>query len=107
MDFNQENNSTSMNDQAIIQNRIMISRPTGFAQRTICIDTSKVLLNIFVSKFHILILLEDLTTNFSLFRIIELRLVEDTTIKPQIISMIRWQPTFNIIFIMTSIWVIF
>ena len=53
MDFNRENNSTPMNDQAIIQNHIMISRPSGYSQRTIFLGSSKVLLNLFVCKFHI------------------------------------------------------
>ena len=61
MDFNRENNSTPMNDQAIIQNQIMMSRPSGDAQRTISLGTSKVLLSLFVRKFHISILPEDLT----------------------------------------------
>ena len=61
MDFNRENNSTPMNDQAIIRNQIMMSRPSGDAQRTISLGTSKVLLILFICKFHILILAEDLT----------------------------------------------
>ena len=41
MDLNQENNSAAMNDQAMIQNQIMISRPSGDAERTIFLATSK------------------------------------------------------------------
>ena len=53
MDLNQEKNSTAMNDQAMIQNQIMISRPSGDVERTIFLGTSKVLLSLFVRKFHI------------------------------------------------------
>ena len=53
MDLNRENNSTTMNDQAMIQNQIMINRPSGDVERTIFLRTSKVLLNLFVHNFHI------------------------------------------------------
>ena len=42
MDLNQENNSAAMNDQSIIQNQIMLSRPSGDVERTIFLGTSKV-----------------------------------------------------------------
>ena len=62
MDLNRENNSAPMKfDQAIIRNQIMISRPSGDAQRTISLETSKVLLSLFICKFHISILPKDLT----------------------------------------------
>ena len=53
MDLNQENNSAAMNDQSIIQNQIMLSRPSGYVERTIFLGTSKVLLILFVHNFHI------------------------------------------------------
>ena len=53
MDLNQENNSAAMNDQSIIQNQIMLSRPSGDVERTIFLVTSKVLLSLFVHNFHI------------------------------------------------------
>jgi len=53
MDLNRENNSAAMNDQAMIQNQIMISRPSGDAERTIFLGTSKVLLSLFKHNFHI------------------------------------------------------
>jgi len=61
MDLNQENNSAAMNDQSIIQNQIMLSRPSGDVERTIFLGTSKVLLSLFVHNFHIYILAEYLT----------------------------------------------
>ena len=39
MDLNQENNSVAMNDQAMIQNQIMLSRPSADAERTIFLGT--------------------------------------------------------------------
>ena len=53
MDLNRENNSVAMNDQAMNQNQIILSRPSGDAKRTIFLGTSKVLLSLFVHNFHI------------------------------------------------------
>jgi len=53
MDLNRENESAAMNDQPMIQNQIMLSRPSGDAERTIFLGTSKVLLSLFVHNFHI------------------------------------------------------
>ena len=53
MDLNRENKSAAMNDQPMIQNQIMLGRPSGDAERIIFLGTSKVLLSLFEHNFHI------------------------------------------------------
>ena len=55
MDFNPENNSPPINEQARYQNRVRISIPRVYIERIIFLDTTKVIVNVFIKNMYILI----------------------------------------------------